>query len=95
MTCICMDKPEGSYITTMVCAFNNDQTGELNNKWKIFAFTSRRADNKNAKPNERNSIAMLKREELNYELEAIVAVVIRKKEDASGIGDDETMINWF
>lgn len=82
--CTRMDKPEGSYITPMIRAFNDDATGELNNKWKILTFTSRRGEDSNAKPGERN--AMKKNKESTYEWEAIVAIVNREKETANDVG---------
>ena len=70
--CSRMDKQEeGSYITPMIRAFNEDETGELTNNWKILAFLSRRGKDEDAKPGERN--VMKKQEGSNYEWEAIVA----------------------
>ena len=87
--CIRMDKPEeGSYITPMVRAFNDDETGELTNKWNILSFLSRRGQDKDAKEGERN--AMKKSKESNYEWEAIVAFVDKKEnedKDASEVGE--------
>lgn len=84
ITCTRMDRPEGSFITPMVRAFNDDE--ELASKWKILAFTSRRGDDDDAKPGERN--AMLKNNESNYEWEAIVAIVDKsKKETASDVAN--------
>jgi hypothetical protein len=80
--CTHMDKEhDGSYITPMVKAFNEDETGQLTNDWKILSFLSRRGRDEDAKPGERN--AMKKQEGSNYEWEAIVAF---GNEDASDVG---------
>ena len=70
-----MDKPEGSYITPMVKALNNDETGNLTAKWKIISFLSRRAtaDNDESKPSIQKRNTMPKSKDSTYEWEAIVA----------------------
>jgi hypothetical protein len=54
--CTRMDKPEGSYITPMVRAFNDDETENLPDKWKILSFLSRRGNDEESKAGERNAM---------------------------------------
>ena len=83
VTCTRMDRSDGSFITPMVRAFEDDKNGDLVGKWKILTFASRRGYDHNAKPGERN--AMPKSSDSNYEWEAIVAIVDREKENAHGV----------
>jgi hypothetical protein len=79
-----MDKTEGSYITPMIRAFNEDDTGTLSNKWKILSFLSRKGNDSDVKEGKRN--AMLKGEDSTYEWEAIIGYVDRERETAQDVG---------
>jgi hypothetical protein len=82
-----MDKPEGSYITPMVKALNNDENGNLTAKWKIISFLSRRAGSNGLKPNPDKRNTMPKSADSSYEWEAIVAFRDEeKKENPQDIG---------
>lgn len=74
------DKPEGSYITPMVKALNDDDTGDLTKKWKILSFLSRRGlKDEGEHSGGRN--AMLKRKDSPFEWEAIVAFSDETKQE--------------
>lgn len=79
-----MDKPEGSFITPMVRAFNEDDSGNLSSKWKILAFLSRKNTESTVQDGVRN--AMLKGSASSYEWEAIVGFVDRDKDNAKDVG---------
>ena len=80
-----MDREEGSYITPMIRAFNDDDSGDLSKKWKILSFLSRKSTEKPTVEGERN--AMLKGPESPYEWEAMICFVDRdKNETANDIG---------
>ena len=82
-----MDREEGSYITPMIRAFNDDDSGDLSKKWKILSFLSRKSTEKPTVEGERN--AMLKGATSLYEWEAMIGFVDRdKNETANDIGNN-------
>eukprot|EP00956_Cyclotella_meneghiniana_P038867 scaffold161326_cov85-Cyclotella_meneghiniana.AAC.1 len=88
IVCTRMDKPEGSYITPMVKAFKDDESGSLSNKWGVITFLSRCEKDTDTKKDtnggERN--AMLKGLNSHYEWEAIVGFIDRTKGDVKEVG---------
>ena len=80
-----MDKPQGSFITPMIHAFNDDtDNGTLSAKWKVLSFLSRKDTGSDAQEGVRN--AMLKGPDSTYEWEAIICFVDKEKETARDIG---------
>ena len=79
-----MDREEGSFITPMIRAFNDDESGNLSKKWKILSFLSRKNTAGITKEGERN--AMLKGSTSNYEWEAMICFIDRKTENPTQVG---------